>query len=171
MKLQKYSKEWLEELCKNSRSYAEVLAKAGRKPGGGNQSYLKHKIEEYQIDVSHFSGQGWNKGQHHNGIRKYKIEEIFVVNSSVRRNIIRDYVITFNLLPYSCKECGNKGEWRGQKMALELDHINGINNDHRIENLRWLCPNCHAITPTYAGKNNRGDVPELAYGLDLESKV
>ena len=43
-----------------------------------------------------------------------------------------------------------------KKMALELDHINGINNDNRLENLRWLCPNCHAITDTYAGKNNMG---------------
>lgn len=49
--------------------------------------------------------------------------------------------------------CGNIGEWQGQKLVLQLDHINGKNNDHRIENLRFLCPNCHSITETYAGKN------------------
>ena len=51
--------------------------------------------------------------------------------------------------------CGNTGEWLGKVMPLELDHINGKNNDHRIENLRWLCPNCHAITDTYSGRNNK----------------
>ena len=54
--MQPYTKEWLEELCKNSSSYAQVLAKAGRKQGGGAQATLKKKIEEYQIDISHFSG-------------------------------------------------------------------------------------------------------------------
>lgn len=43
-----------------------------------------------------------------------------------------------------------------KKLTLQLDHINGKNNDHRIENLRLLCPNCHSITETYAGKKQRG---------------
>lgn len=59
-------------------------------------------------------------------------------------------------LEYKCAFCGNTGEWLGQKLTLQLDHINGKNNDYRIENLRFLCPNCHSITPTYAGKN-KGD--------------
>ena len=155
-KLQKYTKEWLEELCKNSTSYKQVLEKAGRKYSGGNHSYLKSVIEKFGIDTSHFTGQNWAKGTHYTGKRKYTIEEAFTENSNIKRNVIRDYVIKFNLIPYECQTCGNKGEWRNKKMALELDHINGINNDHRLENLRWLCPNCHAITDTYAGKNNMG---------------
>ena len=155
-KLQKYTKEWLEELCKNSRSYKEVLEKAGRKYSGGNHSYLKAKIQEFGIDTSHFSGQSWATGTHHEGKYKYTIEEAFTKNSLVQRNVIRKYIIHFNLIPYKCQFCGNTGEWRGKKMALELDHINGINNDNRLENLRWLCPNCHATTDTYAGKNNLG---------------
>lgn len=171
MALKKYTKEWLEELCKDSRSYAEVLAKAGRKPGGGNQSHLKQVIQKYQIDISHFTGQSWNKGQHYQGQKKYSIEEAFTANSTIQRNVIRRYIIKYNLIPYQCAWCGNTGTWLGKTMALELDHINGINNDHRLENLRWLCPNCHAITDTYAGKNNRADVPEQAYGSALEAEV
>ena len=57
--LRAYTKEWLEELCADSYSYAEVLSKAGRKQGGGNQSTLKKKIEEFNIDISHFTGQRW----------------------------------------------------------------------------------------------------------------
>lgn len=153
--LQKYTKEWLEELCQNSTTYAQVLKKAGRKQSGGNQSYLKSLIEKYNIDISHFKGQGWAKGTHNTGHDKYNIEEIFIENSNIPRREARRYILKFDLIPYQCAWCGNKGEWRGQPMALELDHINGINNDHRLNNLRFLCPNCHAITPTYAGKNNK----------------
>ena len=54
--------------------------------------------------------------------------------------------------------CNNTGEWQGYTIALELDHINGINNDHRLENLRWLCPNCHATTKTFAGRNHKDEI-------------
>ena len=55
-------------------------------------------------------------------------------------------------LEYKCALCGIS-EWQGQPLSLQLDHINGKHNDHRIENLRFLCPNCHSQTETYAGKN------------------
>jgi hypothetical protein len=60
-KMREYTKEWLEELCKNSYSYAEVLRKAGRKQGGGTQATLRKKIEEFQIDTTHFTGQRWQQ--------------------------------------------------------------------------------------------------------------
>jgi 5-methylcytosine-specific restriction endonuclease McrA len=55
-------------------------------------------------------------------------------------------------MEYKCQCCGIS-EWLDKPISLQLDHINGINNDHRIENLRFLCPNCHSQTDTYAGKN------------------
>ena len=58
-----------------------------------------------------------------------------------------------NLLEYKCEQCGNTGEWLNQPLVLQLDHINGIHDDNRLENLRFLWPNCHSITETYAGKN------------------
>jgi len=159
--MRKNTKEWLEELCKDSVSYAEVLKKAGRKIAGGNQTHLKKKIEEYGIDISHFKGQGWSKGltkqelPYLDGREKYALDELFKDNSDIPRKTIREYIIRHNVLEYRCKFCGNTGEWLGKIMPLELDHINGKNNDHRIENLRWLCPNCHAITDTYSGRNNK----------------
>ena len=45
--------------------------------------------------------------------------------------------------------------WQNKKLSLHLDHINGTNNDHRLKNLRLLCPNCHSLTPTYCGKNKK----------------
>ena len=60
------------------------------------------------------------------------------------------------ILEKRCNECGTGDEWNGKKLSLQLDHENGINNDHRLENLVVLCPNCHTQTPTYAGKNKKG---------------
>ena len=89
---------------------------------------------------------------------KYQIEDIFVENSPYTRAVARDYILRHNLIPYVCEGCGNKGIWLDVPMALQLDHKNGVNNDHRLENLHWLCPNCHAITKTFAGKNNKKEI-------------
>lgn len=77
----------------------------------------------------------------------------FIENSSTNRNSIKRYIINHELLPYECSRCKNTGSWQGEIMTLHLDHINGINNDNRIENLRFLCPNCHSLTDSYNGKN------------------
>ena len=155
--MQKYTKEWLEELCSTSYSYAEVLRKAGRKQGGGTQETLKKKIQEFDIDISHFTGQGWNG--HSNtttkvgSSEKYQLEEVFCKNSPVTQKVLRGYVERHNILDYKCVNCGCDGNWQGGKISLEIDHEDGDNTNNTIENLRYLCPNCHALTDTYRGKN------------------
>lgn len=72
---------------------------------------------------------------------------------SVSRHTIKERIVKDNLIPYECAEC-HTDQWRGKKLTLHLDHINGINNDNRLDNLRFLCPNCHSQTDTYCGKNN-----------------
>ena len=159
--MQKYTKEWLTELCKDSYSYAEVLRKAGRKLGGGAQATVKKKIEEFGIDISHFTGQAWNKGKTiktDNRIKsqeKYSLEEVFIENSPVTQKVLRGYIERHNIIKYQCQNCGCNGQWQNGLIALEVDHINGNNKDNRIENLRYLCPNCHALTSTYRGKNKK----------------
>lgn len=155
--MRKYSKEWLEELCSESYSYAEVLKKAGRKQGGGAQATLKKKIEEFQIDISHFTGQKWHESpnQQDNKIsrEKYSLEEIFVKDSPVTQKVLRGYIERHQVLEYKCSNCGCDGNWQGGTISLEIDHIDGDNSNNEIENLRYLCPNCHALTETYRGKN------------------
>jgi 5-methylcytosine-specific restriction endonuclease McrA len=75
------------------------------------------------------------------GIKKFK-----------SRHAVRTAIIKYNIMPYLCTVCGNMGTWNNQHLALHLDHINGVNDDDRLENLRFLCPNCHSQTDTYAGK-------------------
>ena len=155
--MRQYDKEWLNELCKSSYSYAEVLRKAGRKQGGGSQATLKKKIEEFGIDISHFTGQRWQDSpnqQDNNPSRElYTLEQVFIQNSPVTQKVLRGYIERHKLLEYKCQTCGCDGHWQNGIIALEVDHINGENTDNRIENLRYLCPNCHALTETYRGRN------------------
>lgn len=157
--LRTYTKEWLEELCADSYSYAEVLSKAGRKQGGGNQSTLKKKIEEFNIDISHFTGQRWYDAPDkqcnfcNQSREKYTLEEVFCKNSPVTQKILRGYVERHKVLDYKCIKCGCDGNWQDGVISLEIDHIDGDNSNNEISNLRYLCPNCHALTDTYRGRN------------------
>ena len=155
--MKQYTKEWLEELCAESYSYSEVLRKAGRKPGGGSNETLKKKILEYNIDVSHFTGRSWQKRPDYEprvGTKeKYSLEEVFKEHSTISQKVLRGYVERHKVIPYKCSNCGCDGHWLNGVISLELDHINGDNTNNLIENLRYLCPNCHALTETYRGKN------------------
>lgn len=81
------------------------------------------------------------------------LENMLVKNSSFKRVSIKRKIIQEGTIPYECEKCHNKGWWEGEKLSLVLDHRNGINNDHRKENLRFLCPNCNSQTPTFSGRN------------------
>ena len=163
MSLRPYTKEWLNELCKDSYSLAEVLRKAGRKQAGGSQQTLKKKIAEFNIDISHFTGQLWNKGktkeddervlQNSLNKEKYKLEEIFCENSPVTQKVMRGYIERHNLIEYKCDNCGCTGNWQGGLISLEIHHKDGNNKNNTLKNLCYLCPNCHALTDNYRGKN------------------
>lgn len=79
-------------------------------------------------------------------------EKIFTENSYYSNELIKQRIVKDNLLDYRCNKCGID-EWQGETLVLDLDHINGNNRDHRLENLRYLCPNCHSQTDTYKGRN------------------
>ena len=154
--MRQYSKEWLETLCQESFSYAEVLRKAGRKQGGGSQETLKKKIEEYEIDISHFTGSKWQWNPNisiKQTREKYKLEEIFIKNSPVTQKVLRGYIERHQVIEYKCQTCGCDGNWQNGIISLEVDHIDGDSTNNEISNLRYLCPNCHALTETYRGKN------------------
>ena len=138
-------------LVQSKFTYSDILRELGLGTRGGSSTdALKRRIKELNVDISHF-----NKGKNDScKQRRYKMEEILVENSTyVGIERLKARLVNEGLLEYCCEQCGNTGEWLGKKLVLQLDHINGIHNDHRLENLRFLCPNCHSVTDTYAGKN------------------
>jgi 5-methylcytosine-specific restriction endonuclease McrA len=80
-------------------------------------------------------------------------DEVFIHDSTYPRHRLKQRIIEQKLIPYECSSCSNDGLWQNKKLVLQLDHINGVNNDNRMENLRFLCPNCHSQEETYAAKN------------------
>ena len=82
-------------------------------------------------------------------------EEVFVENSTYARHNLKKRIRNQNLIQYHCAECGIGPVWNGKEMPLILDHINGKNNDNRIENLRFVCSNCDSQLPTYKSRNRR----------------
>jgi Zn finger protein HypA/HybF involved in hydrogenase expression len=142
-------------LVKNSKTTTEVLAHFGLKNKGGNNRTVKQRIKELGLDISHFM----NNIDASSLSRKVDIisfkNEWLTENSYKTRGHLKNYLLKFNLLEWKCRDCGNNGNWNGKKIVLQLEHINGISDDNRLENLCFLCPNCHSQTETFAGKSQR----------------
>ena len=84
---------------------------------------------------------------------KYSLQEVFIKNSPVAQKVLRGYVERHHVIPYVCDICGCDGHWQDSIISLQLDHIDGDNTNNEISNLHYLCPNCHALTSTYRGRN------------------
>jgi 5-methylcytosine-specific restriction endonuclease McrA len=97
---------------------------------------------------------GHLKGKTHNWAPEISVEDAFVIGGSLSSYKLHQKIKKYNLKDYKCSYCGIS-EWNGKELSLHLDHINGINNDNRLDNLRFLCPNCHSQTDTYCGKNKK----------------
>ena len=148
----KYEKEKLQEVVSSSKTLREVMKKFGRNDSAGSYRVLKKRIEEWGIDTSNLLNQSehaklmYETGQfnHRKGY-----EEIFCEDSKVSRATVKKRVIDNNYIKYECSDCGSPPKWRNKPLTLILDHINGIRNDNRIGNLRFLCPNCDSQQDTF----------------------
>ena len=131
------NKEKLEELIKINISVSECLRQLGLKPLGSNFKTFKKYVEQFQLDTSHFLGRGYLQGQKRPNIGKKNIEEFLIENSTLYPSHLKKRLIAEGFLPYMCANAHCAiSDWHGQKLVLYLDHINGINNDHRLVNLR-----------------------------------
>lgn len=152
MSKEKYTNEEFIKAVAENKSYAGVMKQLGLIPAGGNYATIKKKIQELNLDISHFTGQGWNTGLKFKPKVAKPLSEIMVENSNYQSYKLSKRLIKEGLKERKCENCG-RTEWEGFPIALELHHINGVHTDNRFENLQILCPNCHAMTDNYRGKN------------------
>ncbi|MCQ2238695.1 MAG: HNH endonuclease [Bacteroidaceae bacterium] len=146
------TKQEVEEAVRNSKSIADVCRFLGIKPIGGNYRIIHKAIDEFNIDTSHFTGQGWNVGLKFRPSKPKDLKDILVKGSYFQSFKLKRRLLSEGLKEKKCESC-NLTTWMGLEIPLELHHVNGDNSDNRIENLKLLCPNCHALTDSYRGLN------------------
>jgi hypothetical protein len=146
----KNREEFYIDLIKSSDSLIEVCRKANIVPTTGNYNTLKKVINNNNIDVSHF------KRICGGNTKKKNTSEYLAKGTNVSSFKLKNRLLAEGIKEHKCEnpECG-LSEWHGKPIPLELHHINGDNTDNRIENLQLLCPNCHAFTDNYGGKNQK----------------
>lgn len=150
-----WTENQLKEAAKKSRSYRQVLHFLGLKEAGGNYAQIKKYIREYNLDIKHFKGRGWNKGLKGVGKPILSLEKILVRNSDFQSYKLKKRLFAAGLKQPACEKCGWAERAPDGRLPLELDHINGDSRDNRLENLRILCPNCHSLESNYRGRNRK----------------
>lgn len=142
-KWEKFSKEELANIVKNSYSYAQVCEQIGYKGGSGPLA-VKEMIEHYNFDISHFKGQGWNKDNFN--------YERFTYGNNIK--VAAALKALVHLKGHKCESCGLE-TWLDKPITLEIHHKDGDHLNNDIDNLSLLCPNCHSLTENWRGKNGR----------------
>lgn len=142
----KLDRNKLIQIIQSSTSTKDILQYFGLSNAGGNYKTLQQRCVEE------------NLGQLPKGCITPKtkiavsLASILIENSTYNRGHLKDRLIKAGLLENKCAKCGQLPEWNGERLVLILDHINGVRDDHRLFNLRLLCPNCNSQTPTFAGR-------------------
>jgi hypothetical protein len=153
-----WSAEKLKDAVKSSTSWRQVIIRLGLVPAGGNYAQLQKYVKEFGLSTVHFKGKGWSKGLRGIGRPIVPTADVLVKGSTFQSYKLKMRLFKEKLKPMHCEVCGWAKKSDSGHLPLEVDHINGNRTDHRIENLRILCPNCHSLTPNYRyrrGKERR----------------
>ena len=150
------------EAIEASLSASEALRRLELRAAGGNFAQLRKYAALYGISTEHFDPNAARIASRA-GRSLRPLEEILVAESTYSRHHLKERLYREGLKERRCEECGQGEQWRGRTMALILDHVNGVPNDHRLENLRVLCPNCNATLDTHCGRNARRPVRQCEH--------
>ena len=148
----KCTEELLAAAVRESTSIASVLRYLGLRPTGGAHAHISRTIKAFEIDTSHF--RLYNPSAHTN--RRLLPEEVLVVlpaGAPRAKPPLLTRALIESGVPYECAACGCDGSWQGMPLTLEVDHIDGDYLNNALENLRFMCPNCHRQTANFAGRS------------------
>lgn len=140
-------------LVRRYTSLSDVLRELKFSITGRGQKMIKERCAKDSIDISHIRlGTDSNKG------RKFRapsvpLEEVMTEGSRYYTGHLKKRLLKSGILHNHCCLCGQGSTWNGKPLVMRLDHINGIKDDHRRENLRMVCPNCDSQLPTFSGRN------------------
>lgn len=150
-------KNKLEQAIINSKTIKEAIEKLGLRSAGGNYSTFRKYVTLWNLDISHFDAKTiirLNLEEYRKN-NEINMKDILSENCDYNRRSLKRRLYCSKLKQPICELCGQDELWNGRKMSLILDHINGIHNDNRLENLQIICPNCNATLDTFAGKNTK----------------
>jgi hypothetical protein len=149
----RYSEDEARTAIAESLSCSEALRRLGMCPTGGSHHILNKYAAIWGISTKHWDPYAAVRGQ--GSKRRRPIEDILVQHSSFSRNHLKERLYAEGLKTPVCELCGQGEVWRGRVMGLILDHINGVSDDHRLSNLRIVCPNCAATLDTHCARKRR----------------
>jgi hypothetical protein len=148
-----HNRDAVESAVKQANSIREAIELLGLRAAGGNYKSLHAACERFDLSVPYTTGESQTESARTKNRRAD--DEVFVKNSDYH-NRTQIKMRMFKLgVPNVCSECGQGPEWNGRPLTLTLDHINGVWNDNRLENLRILCGHCHSQTGTFCGGNRQ----------------
>ncbi|MFD3520550.1 HNH endonuclease [Streptomyces sp. NPDC058653] len=143
-----------------SVSYADVMRVLGLAVNETNRRRVRRITAQLGLDTGHFRRRPWGTVRVPRPRPATPAVLVVLPEGSPRVNRARLHRALQEIgVPYACARCGNTGEWLGEPITLPIDHISGDRLDNRPENLRYLCPNCHALTDTWCRgrRSRRGD--------------
>jgi len=150
-----WSDDHLIEAVKKSTSFRSVIRNLGLVPAGGNYTQVQRRIKFLELDTSHFTGKRWNVGIKYHTNTRSELNVLLTIDSGVQSYKLKKRLFEEGIKQPKCELCGWSKQAEDGRIPVELDHINGVHTDNRIENLRILCPNCHSLQPTHRGKNKK----------------
>lgn len=142
-------------IVKSATTLTTILKQCGLQNIGGNFHTVLKRIQEDGLDLSHIPrGLDSNRGRVITRCDKPSLDSILVEESNYGRTRLKKRLIKEGILENKCARCNKPPVWEGEPLVLRLDHINGVNNDNRLDNLRLVCPNCDSQLPTFSGRNH-----------------
>jgi ribosomal protein L40E len=146
----RYTEQELRSAVENAQTLSDVLRSIGLVPAGGNFSSLRRTLKRLDVSTEHFTGYSWSAGKTlgpKKPLESYLKKGVYVSSHTLRKRLIAE-----GIKEHRCEKC-LLIEWLGKPIPLELEHKDGDHQNNEISNLEVLCPNCHAFTPTYRGRN------------------